>query len=70
MESIISILLALVAVYLLLGLLFSIFFLWKGLAKVDPATKGSGLFFKLLIFPGMCAFWVFFLLKWLKVNKV
>ena len=69
MESIISILLAIFGIYLLLGVLFAIAFLVKGIAKVDPATKGSGFFFKLLIFPGIVFFWLFLLSKWIKTNR-
>ncbi len=69
MESTISILLSIIGIYLLLGVLFSIFFLWKGISKVDPGTDESGFFFKLLLFPGMCFFWFLFFTKWLKSNK-
>jgi len=69
MESFISIFLLIFGVYLLIGILFSIAFLWKGISKVDPGTAESGFFFKLLLFPGMCFFWIFFLPKWLKSNR-
>jgi hypothetical protein len=62
------ILLNIVGLYLLLGLLFSLVFLWKGLNRVDPTTKGSSFYFKLLIIPGMIVFWIFFLGRWIK-NK-
>ncbi len=65
MESTIATILLLVGIYFLIGALFSVFFLWKGLKKVDPGTDGSGLFFKLLLFPGMTVFWVVFFKKWL-----
>lgn len=69
MESFISILLAIFAIYLLLGVIFAILFLFRGITKVDPATKGSGFFFKLLIFPGLVFFWLFLLSKWIKTNR-
>ena len=69
MESFISIFLAIFGIYLLLGALFSLVFLAKGISKVDSDTKGAGFFFKALLFPGMCFFWVFFLFKWLKSNR-
>lgn len=66
MESIVLFLVYLLQVYLLLGMLFSILFIWKGLTKVDPATQGSSIWFKLIIFPGLCAFWPLLLFKWIK----
>jgi len=66
METIISGILAALSVYLLLGILFTTFFLFKGMNVVDPNTKGSSLFFKLLLVPGMMVFWVYFLRKWIK----
>ena len=56
-------------IYLVLGIIFSILFLWKGVSKVDPGTIGSGFFFKVLTFPGMCFFWILFLKKWIKSSK-
>lgn len=53
-------------IYLALGLLFSVLFLWKGLTQVDHDTVGSGLAFRLIILPGMLAFWPVFLIKWIK----
>jgi hypothetical protein len=68
METAIVIFVQLLQGYLLLGLLFAILFSWKGLKKVDPATVGSSLWFKLLILPGLCAFWPFMLYKWTKIK--
>ena len=69
MENIISIIINITGIYLALGVLFSVVFMWKGLEKVDESAKGSGWFFKVLIFPGMVAFWVLFLNKWLKIKS-
>lgn len=68
MESFVSILLFLVATYLLIGLLFSIFFLWKGISKVDANATGISISLKLLLLPGIIVFWIVFLIKWLKVK--
>jgi hypothetical protein len=69
MENIISIVINIIGIYLALGFVFSLVFMWKGFAKVDESVKGSGWFFKVLIFPGMVAFWVLFLNKWLKIKS-
>lgn len=66
MEQIVGLILLIVLVYLVLGLIFSIFFLWRGINKVDEGAEGSSFVFKLLIIPGMLVFWTFFLYKWIK----
>jgi 4-hydroxybenzoate polyprenyltransferase len=68
MENIISIIINIVGIYLVLGVLFSIVFMWNSLEKVDKSVKGSSRFFKVLIFPGMIIFWILFLKKWLNRN--
>lgn len=68
METTISTVLTIVEIYLALGVLFSIAFLWKGIAKVDDGAKETGVVFKMLLFPGLIGFWVYFLRKWLKTN--
>jgi len=66
METIVIIFVNLFVFYFVSGAIFSLFFLWKGLEKVDHNTKDSSIWFKLLIFPGLCAFWPLFIFKWLK----
>lgn len=70
MEHVISYLLAGVALYSIAGALFSLLFIWKGLTKTDPAAKGSGIVFKLFIFPGLIVFWPLFVRKWIKTNTI
>ncbi|RNC80004.1 MAG: hypothetical protein ED557_12800 [Balneola sp.] len=66
MERVISTILVIVLIYILIGILFSILFIWKGLSKVDHGVEGSGKLFKVLIFPGLVAFWPLFAAKWRK----
>lgn len=66
MEEIISILLMLLSAYLVIGILFSVLFIFMGLTKVDRGVEGSWKLFKVLIFPGLVAFWPLFLIKWRK----
>ena len=58
------VLVLLAGVYLLAGLLFCITILVKGLSNFDPNTRNSGVGFKLLIIPGIVAFWPFLWKKW------
>lgn len=68
METLISNLLTVVGIYLALGVVFTIIFLWKGIAKIDDGVIGSDRWLKVLLFPGLVFFWVYFLRKWLKTN--
>ncbi len=64
----VKILLLLGLVYLLAGFVFAIFFLAKGITKIDPAVHGSGRGFRLIIIPGTIALWPLLLNKWTKVK--
>jgi hypothetical protein len=57
-------LLAVLAVYLALGVLFALVFHVAGLKKVDPAVEGAGLFFRLLITPGLVGLWPLMAAQW------
>jgi hypothetical protein len=45
------------AAYLLLGLLFGLPFVALGAGRLDPAARGAGMGFRLLILPGSIALW-------------
>ena len=50
--------------YALCGLVFAGFFVSLGVQKLDSEAKGSGVGFRLLIFPGAAAFWPMLLARW------
>ena len=52
--------------YALAGGLFGIFFVLRGVQRVDHQAQGSRLGFRLLIFPGAVAFWPLLLRRWLR----
>jgi hypothetical protein len=52
-------------VYLALGIVFSVPFLVRGLRRVDPATAGGTVGFKLVILPGVVALWPLLARRWL-----
>lgn len=54
-----------VGLYVLLGSLFALAFVSKGVTRVDPTAKGSGWGFRVLIFPGAVAFWPMLLKRWM-----
>jgi hypothetical protein len=52
------------AVYVGLGLVFAVPFLWSGVQRLDSEAQGSGVGFRLLILPGVAVFWPMFLDRW------
>jgi hypothetical protein len=52
------------AIYAGLGLLFAVPFVWFGVQRVDSEAQGSGIGFRLLILPGVAAFWPMFVYRW------
>jgi len=49
--------------YLLIGLLFGLWFVFKGVGKVDSTTTSAGFGLRLLWLPGSIAMWPFLLRK-------
>lgn len=54
--------------YLMIGFLFAIAFVFKGVQKVDPIVAESNWKFRLLIIPGSLALWPVMLKKWLQAK--
>ena len=52
------------AVYAGLGLVFAVPFVWLGVQRLDSEAQGSGIGFRLLILPGVAAFWPMLLYRW------
>ena len=52
------------AIYAGLGLLFAMPFVCFGVQRSDSEAQGSGVGFRLLILPGIAAFWPLFLYRW------
>ena len=66
MEAIINIKLMVFGIYLIIGVIFSVLFLLRGINKIDEGAVGTSIFFKLLILPGVIALWPTLLYKWIK----
>ena len=58
-----------VSVYLVAGGMFAAVFLTKGIMQVDEGASGSTTGFRIIILPGVVAFWPLLLKKWLKASK-
>jgi hypothetical protein len=48
-----------------MGLVFAVPFVWFGVQRLDSEAQGSGIGFRLLILPGVAAFWPLFLKRWM-----
>jgi len=46
-----------------IGLVFSVPFVWWGVKRIDSEAQGAGVGFRLLIVPGVVAFWPMFLYR-------
>ena len=55
--------------YLALGLLFAMAFVWKGAGRIDPAAGASGFGFRLAILPGSALLWPLLLRRWLALER-
>ena len=51
-------------VYAGLGLAFAVLFVCSGVQRLDSEAQRSGIGFRLLILPGVAAFWPMFLYRW------
>ena len=68
MKIVINIILAVLGMYFLIGILFGLYFLFKGATKIDPLMKDTKKKVRILLFPGVVATWPF-LIKWLFKSK-
>jgi len=66
MITIIKIFLSILGVYVLLGLLFGLYFIFKGATKIDPLMKDTKKRVRFLLLPGVIATWPLLLRKLFK----
>lgn len=52
------------AVYASAGLAFGLAFVAAGVARIDPAARGTSWAFRALILPGAAALWPLLAVKW------
>ncbi len=60
LETIAKVIVYPLVVYACLGLVFAVPFVWLGVHRLDSDAQGSGIGFRLLILPGVAAFWPMF----------
>ena len=64
LEHIAKVFVDVLAIYTALGVLFAMAFVTVGISQVDSETKGSSWGFRVIIFPGVVAFWPLLLSRW------
>ncbi len=64
-EEFATLLLILLGVYAGLGCIFALAFVTAGVQKVDATAHGASVAFRLLIFPGVVAFWPVLARRWI-----
>ena len=69
METILTLLLLGLALYLALGILFAIYFAFVGAPKIDPLLGASKKSVRFLLLPGVVTTWPFLLKSLLKSKK-
>ena len=52
--------------YAAAGLAFAVLFVWFGVEHLDSEARGAGMGFRLLILPGVAAFWPLLLQRWVR----
>ncbi len=57
--------LGVLGVYLALGVLFAVPFVWRGVGRIDPLAARGSVGFRLAILPGVVALWPLLLRRWL-----
>jgi membrane protein implicated in regulation of membrane protease activity len=55
-----------IEIYLVVGILFGIAFVTRGVQAIDHAAEGTGWGFRLIILPGVAAFWPLLLRRWIR----
>jgi len=66
MVTIINVFLNILGIYFLIGLLFGIYFLFKGATKIDSLMADSKKKVRVLLFPGVVVTWPFLISKLFK----
>jgi hypothetical protein len=65
-ESMIRVAVAAFYGYAIVGLVFAAAFVTTGVSSMDKQAHGAGLGFRLIIFPGVAAFWPLLLYRWIR----
>jgi hypothetical protein len=67
--TVVELMIRVVRGYLFAGLIFSIPFVIFGVQRVDPDATGWSIGFRLIIIPGICAFWPLLAVRWVRGKR-
>lgn len=67
-ERIAGLLVDALSLYVGFGIVFAVGFVCVGVKRIDSQAVGTGVGFRILIFPGSVAFWPLLLRRWAKGN--
>ena len=56
---------AIAAAYVGIGVLFAVPFVVRGVGRIDPAAREGTIGFRIIVFPGVVAFWPLLLRRWM-----
>ncbi len=59
-----QILVVITLIYVAVGVLFAVAFVFRGVQRIDPGAEGGSILFRLLILPGSAALWPLLLKRW------
>lgn len=54
-----------ITLYALVGAMFAVAFVARGIDRIDQTARGSGVAFRLIVIPGAAALWPLLLRKWI-----
>ena len=56
-------------VYFAIGFVVALAFSLRGMGKIDPAARGAGWGFRVLVFPGLMGLWPLMVGRWLQGER-
>jgi len=65
-ETLATVIVSVVGIYLALGMVFAILFVLRGAGKIDPSASKGSWGFKIIIIPGVAALWPLMAWRWVK----
>lgn len=68
MEGMVGAVLWVMAGYLGVGTVFAVFFVFRGVGRIDANAQGAGPGFRLLILPGAAALWPVLMVRWMRAQ--
>lgn len=57
------------AIYATSGIIFGVYFIFRGVGLIDPAARDTSFGFKLVIWPGVAALWPILLFRLIKRQR-